>query len=112
MCLIVQLLLPDNITIHLDFLLQLRDFSSLEMCRSEKRLLIWSQIYMNCSAVSHPQPEVQGKVFTWLKFMPPLLQWSVTGVCGLCLEKQRLIFQSRAVCVISSAKQLEKEAGQ
>lgn len=54
---------------------------------------------MNCSAVSHPQPAVESKFSTWLKFMPPLLQWSVTAVGGLCLEKQTIdLLELYCVC--------------
>lgn len=100
MYLIVQLFLLDNITIHLGFLLELRNFSSLEMCwTKKKKLIIWSQSYMNCSAVSHPQPAVESEFSTWLKFMPPLLQWGVTAVGSLCLEKQTIdLLELYCVC--------------
>ena len=102
MYLIVQLFLLDNITIHLGFLLEQRNFSSLG--RKKKRRIIWSRIYMNCPAVSYPQPAVQRQFFFLphgfdCKFTLPLLQRGVTGVGGLCLEKQTIdLSESRCVC--------------
>lgn len=105
MYLIAQLFLLDNITIHLGFFIRAEEFFILgeALEKKKKQTLIISDLRSMWIAQLCPILSAQSKTsFSHgfhCKFMPPLRQWSVTGVGGLCLEKQTIdLSESRCVC--------------
>lgn len=99
---LMQLFLLDNITIHLGFLLELRNSLSLGKCwRKEGCNYLISDLYdvHSCvpSLTSSPK-----QVFPHgldCKFMPSQLQWLDTRFAGLCLETQSIgLSDSHCMC--------------